>query len=92
MITYDPVKREANLAKHGIDFADVTLLFEGPMLVKLDDRRRNDEDRWVGLGWMLDLCVCVVFVERHRDVIRILSARKATRYEEESFYEQIFKN
>ena len=49
------------------------------MLVELDDREDYGEDRWVGIGFLGNVVVVVVFTERRRDTIRIVSARKANK-------------
>jgi uncharacterized DUF497 family protein len=36
--TWDEPKRQANLAKHGLDFADAAKVFAGPMVLFEDDR------------------------------------------------------
>nr|HDS0962561.1 BrnT family toxin [Pseudomonas putida]HDS0989409.1 BrnT family toxin [Pseudomonas putida] len=50
------------------------------MLIRRDDNPGHDEERWVSLGWLKRL-IGVVYTERRGDVIRIISARKATRWE-----------
>ena len=88
---WDEAKNEINIRKHGIDFADVTDMFNHPMLTLLDDREDYGEERWIGLGWMQQLIGVVVYVERYEDTIRIISARKATKHEVRR-YEQSIKN
>ncbi len=88
---WDEAKNGTNIRKHGIDFADVKDMFNHPMLTLLDDREDYEEERWVGIGWMHQLIGVVVYVERYEDTIRIISARKATKYEVRS-YEQSIKN
>ena len=72
---WDDYKNEENLRKHKIDFADVPSMFAGPMLVRLDDRKEYGEERWFGIGFLSATVAVVVWVERHDDVIRIISAR-----------------
>ncbi len=43
-------KRQANLAKHGVDFLDAALIFEGTVLTGIDDRQDYGEVREVSLG------------------------------------------
>lgn len=88
---WDEAKNEINIRKHGIDFADVKDMFNHPMLILLDDREDYGEERWVGIGWMQQLIGVVVYVERHEDTIRIISARKATKHEVRR-YDQSIKN
>ena len=42
---WDAGKNAGNLAKHGIEFADASRLFEGPVLERLDDREDYGETR-----------------------------------------------
>jgi len=42
---WDKRKNQANIEKHGLDFADAPKVFEAPMLVKLDERKDYGEDR-----------------------------------------------
>ena len=55
--------------------------FESPMLIELDDRFDYGEERWFGIGFLGNGVAVVVWTERQGDVIRIISARKANRYE-----------
>ena len=80
-----------NIRKHGIDFSDAIDVFNHPMLLIADDRKFYGEERWIALGWIQEILGVVVYTERAGDVIRIISARKATRYEVRR-YEQIVKN
>ena len=86
---WDEAKNEINIRKHGIDFADVTDMFNHPMLTLLDDREDYGEERWIGIGWMQRLVGVVVYVERHEDTIRIISARKATKHEVRRYEQSI---
>lgn len=54
MVTYDETKRQANLAKHGIDLADVGGVFDGFMRTGEDTRMAYGEQRWQSLGWFRD--------------------------------------
>lgn len=88
---WDEAKNEANIRKHGIDFIDVADIFNHPMLTLRDDRENYGEERWIAIGWIQALIGVVVYTERRGDVIRIISARKATGYEVRR-YEQSIKN
>ena len=87
---WDDRKRRANLARHGIDFADLTSLFAGSTITVLDDRYDYGEFRFITLG-VLNSIVIVISHTETDEVIRIISARKATRYEEESYFKKIRK-
>ena len=88
---WDEAKNEINIRKHGIDFADVEDMFNHPMLTVIDNRENYREERWISLGWIQQIIGVVVYVERHEDTIRIISARKATKHEVRR-YEQSIKN
>lgn len=90
-IEWDDQKNARNIAKHGIDFIDVADMFNHPMLVLRDERVDYGEERWIGIGWMQQLIGVVVYTERNGDVIRIISARKATK-NEVRLYEQSLQN
>jgi uncharacterized DUF497 family protein len=78
---WDETKNLENIRKHEIDFVDVPEMFEAPMLVELDDRFDYGEERWLGIGFLGNGVAVVVWTERQNDVIRIISARRANRYE-----------
>jgi hypothetical protein len=88
---WDEAKNDVNIRKHGIDFVDVIEMFNHPMLTLVDDREDYGEVRWIGIGWLKALMGVVVYTERKGDVIRIISARKAIKYEVR-YYEQSVKN
>jgi hypothetical protein len=86
---WDEAKNAINIKKHGIDFQDVKSVFDGPMIVNEDDRYNYQENRLIGFGWMSDIVVVVVYIEFYDDSIRILSARKASKYERKEFEREI---
>ena len=85
---WDESKNNANLLKHGIAFADVTLLFEegAPLLVDYDDREEYGEDRWIGIGALQHHVVVIVFTEPGPKTLRIISARRANRHERTKYF------
>lgn len=78
---WDETKNITNISKHGIDFEDVVDMFNHPMLTLIDNSQQYLEERWIGMGWIKNLVGVVVYTERHGDIIRIISARKATKHE-----------
>ena len=82
---WDEAKNLENIRKHEIDFADVLEMFEGSMLIKLDDRFDYDEDRWIGIGFLGSGMAIVVWTERQGDTIRVISARRTNRHERKRF-------
>ena len=83
--TWYEAKRRANIVKHKADFADVSEMFQGPMLVRPDVRQDYGEDRQVGYGFIKDRVMVIIFTEPYPDVIRVISLRKASKYEQEKF-------
>jgi uncharacterized protein len=86
---WDEGKNRVNKQKHGVDFADVPQMFDLPMVTFLDQKKEYGEDRWVGIGWLADMLAVVVFTEPDGNTIRIVSARKANRYEQDIYTEEI---
>ena len=87
---WDDEKNNINIKKHGIDFADVTEMFDYPMLAGLDTREDYSEDRWIGIGMLRNIVAVIVFTEINENTIRIISARKATK-KERGKYEKAIK-
>jgi uncharacterized protein len=80
-------KARTNFGKHdGVTFEQAAEAFFDPFLV-IVDASRNDEarDAVIGLDSRWNL-LYVVHIENDNDMIRIISARKATRKERE-YYE-----
>ena len=87
---WDPAKAATNLRKHGVSFEEAQSVFYDELAIQFYDEPCSlDEDRFLMLGMssgahLLLVCHC------ERDgggVIRIISARKATK-QESSFYSQ----
>ena len=87
--TWDEGKNAINRQKHGVDFNDVSTIFERPIVTFLDQRKEYGEDRWVGIGWLRDILAVIVFTEPDDETIRIISARKAKRHEAYIYKQEI---
>ncbi len=87
--TWDETKNAMNRQKHGIDFVDVSAVFDYPMVTFLDQRKEYGEDRWIGIGWLGDILAVVVYTEPKPGMTRIISARKANRHEQSIYTEEI---
>lgn len=85
---WDEAKRESNLLKHGIDFVDVEKVFVGETVTILDDRFDYGEERFITLGLLDERLVVIIHTETN-DLIRLISARKATRNEEINYFQEI---
>ncbi len=83
---WDREKAIANLRKHGIDFADATFVLSDDLAITISDER-FDEERFVTIGVdALGRILVVVYTLRHGE-IRLISARKATRQEQQQYQE-----
>ena len=80
---WDESKNRRNLAKHGISFATAILIFEDPHVVSEFDRVVDGEQRWLSVGAVGGVAIVVVahtvrLEGAAEEVIRVISARKAT--------------
>ncbi|HEX8904472.1 MAG TPA: BrnT family toxin [Longimicrobiaceae bacterium] len=83
---WDPRKAQSNHAKHGVRFSDATSVFSDPgALTITDDDLR--EERYVTMGHDgAGRLLVVVYTWRGEDLVRLISARKATRTEAQAYY------
>jgi uncharacterized DUF497 family protein len=83
---WDLAKAEANLEKHGIDFIDVTRVFDDTARIILDVSRPDDlETRIKVIGKIRDVVIVSVVYTDRAGKIRIISARKASKDERERY-------
>ena len=82
---WDEDNRKDHLAKHGIDFRDVTPMFNGPTLETVDDRRDYRETRINALGEIKGQVFNATYTWRGA-CRRIISARKANADERKKYY------
>ena len=85
-------KNKLNIEKHHISFEEAKEVFLDPMQIsKLDHRFDYFEERWITLGATTHDKILVVanmfFDEDGKEIIRIISARRANQ-KERIFYEQ----
>ena len=82
----DEDKAVANASKHGVPFAEAITVFGDPVALIVDDPGRPENARIVGVS-LAQRVLLVVFVERDGDVVRVISARRATRHERRRYEE-----
>lgn len=93
---WDEAKNLANRRKHGISFEDASEVFRDPLFVSLKDRIVDGEQRWQTYGkvdgWLLVMVAHTVKEEDRyaaiTEVIRIISARYATRKERQRYEDE----
>ena len=85
---WDSKKSQSNKRKHGITFEEASTIFGDPLSITIDDSAHSiGEDRFVTIGTSVNDKLIVVAHTERNDIIRIISARKATRNEKRQ-YEQ----
>jgi len=92
-IDWDEQKNKLNQAKHKVSFETAQHVFDDPCHMSIMDRYDDGEMRWQTLG-MIDgvvlLLVAHTCIETGKsEVIRIISARKATKHERRRYEESI---
>ena len=82
-------KAEANLQAHSVSFDLAKTVFrDAPAVERLDDREDYGEERFLIIGMAEgELLLFVAYTERE-DRIRIISARRATKYEQADYFQQ----
>jgi uncharacterized DUF497 family protein len=88
-VEWNQQKAVSNLKKHGVSFDEATTVFSDPLAFIFDDEKHSeDEHREIIVGHsVLNRLLLVCFTERAEDIIRIFSARLATKKERRD-YEQ----
>ena len=75
---WDPAKKASNVRKHGITFEEASEVFADPGRIQwISSDPEEDEERWTAVGLVRMRILAVVYTERG-DLIRIISARKAS--------------
>lgn len=90
---WDEEKNKTNQIKHGISFDVAREIFDDPFTLSfLDERFNYLEERWISIGQSKNDKIIVVahlfYNEKGEEIIRIISARKATQKERKA-YEKI---
>jgi uncharacterized DUF497 family protein len=88
---WDEKKNQSNQKKHGVSFDEAqTVFYDENAREYFDPDHSQDEDRFIMLGMSLRFRVLVIChcYRESESVIRIVSARKATRSEQKTYREQ----
>ncbi|PJZ77503.1 BrnT family toxin [Leptospira neocaledonica] len=93
---WDIEKEKINIQKHNISFTEASLVFADPRAIYMSDPDHSvGEIREIALGKIMNITIAVViFVDRSKneeETIRIVSARKATKFEENQYYSNDIK-
>ena len=86
--SWNQAKAKSNLKKHGVSFEEAQSVFYDDLAVQFYDEDSSDEERFLLLGMSNDSRILmVVHCERGEDgdELRIISARKATKNEQQHY-------
>ena len=89
---WDQEKNKSNIKKHGISFEEAVTVFADESAILFDDPEHSEsEERFLLLGMSESARICIVcHCYRASDmVIRIISARKATKKEKSRYVKGI---
>ena len=83
---WDPAKAVANLRKHRVPFLMACEVFkDASKLEHQDASSYYDEERWIVLGCVGQKILSVVYTQRGQR-IRLISARRANRNEQRTYW------
>ncbi|VAW35231.1 hypothetical protein MNBD_CHLOROFLEXI01-4006 [hydrothermal vent metagenome] len=81
-------KVKANLSKHGVSFDEAKTVFEDPLYIDFyDPDHSDDEDRYIIVGRSHQRRLLIVSYTERGNLIRLISAREATRMEKNAYEE-----
>ena len=87
---WDPGKAESNLAKHGVSFDEAKTVFADPLfLIFADPDHSVGESRFIIMGESSRGTLRIVAYAERDEVVRLISARPATRKERTTYEEDI---
>ncbi|GHU18677.1 hypothetical protein FACS1894163_10960 [Spirochaetia bacterium] len=87
-IIWDPDKEKINISKHKVSFDEAKSVFFDPNAKVIHDPDHSiDEERFIilGLSKKLNLLVVCHCYKENEDIIRIITARKATKQEMDQY-------
>jgi uncharacterized DUF497 family protein len=87
---WDEAKASINLEKHRVSFLTASAIFLNERLERIDDRKEYAELRWIALGRVESEVYRVVYTWRDENLVRLISAQKASKDEREIYYRETF--
>ena len=86
--TWDPAKAASILRKHGVSFEEALMVFGDPLARIHDDPHHSErEGREIIVGHSTRGRLLLVSFTERSGVIRLISARRATRHERKDYEE-----
>ena len=87
---WDELKHKANIAKHQVTFQEAKTVFDDERAIELFDEEHSEtEDRFTIVGRsssFRELMVCHCYRGKDENIIRIISAREATKSEKDLYW------
>jgi uncharacterized DUF497 family protein len=88
---WDESKAAANLKKHGVSFDEAETVFDNVLAIIFDDEAHSEgERREIMIGHSRNNRLLLISFTERSNVIRIISARLATRREREDYEQNAF--
>ncbi|MBC8262507.1 MAG: BrnT family toxin [Anaerolineales bacterium] len=85
---WDANKAAQNLKKHSVAFEEAATVFDDPMFITVvDDEHSVDEERYITIGLSAQGRLLMIAHTDRGGQMRIISARKATKKEEQFYAE-----
>ena len=91
---WDPAKARRNLQKHGVSFERAARVFLDPFAISIFDQAHSEkEDRWITIGAEENEALLVIVhtfrnIDTEVSLVRLISARKATKEEAHQYRER----
>jgi len=88
---WDEYKNKENIKRHGFSFEEAKDVFDDPFHISILDKRFDYfEERWITIGAAKERKIIVIghlyyITEDGNEIIRIVTARKATKKEREEY-------
>jgi hypothetical protein len=86
---WDPEKAKRNYRKHGVSFEEAVTVFYDPLSATFDDPDHSDEEqRYITIGYSSQGRLLVVGHTERGEIVRVISARRATAHERKKHEKQ----
>jgi uncharacterized protein len=89
---WDKQKAKSNEHKHGISFGEAkTVFYDDDAILIYDEEHSSEEDRYILIGMSRALTLLVVrhVCEEEKETIRIFSARRANKQEQQQYWSDL---
>jgi uncharacterized protein len=84
---WEPKKAASNLKKHGVTFEEAATVFADPLALVVEDLVHRERAILIGQSERQRVLL-TVYTELDEDIIRIISARRATSHERRHYEER----